>query len=110
MISVSGARLAFEIFDLAADERGGGLAPFGILGFGTRLPNPSSGDGVSIGSDGRLRCAGVCIFAFRTISWSGGMPMLSLANVKSPISRSWSFRKYATISALVRNFLPFGVW
>lgn len=77
MISVSDARLAFDSLDLAADDDdddedddcgGGGLAPFGIFGFGTRLPRTSSAAGVSGGNDGRLRWAGVCTFALRTIS------------------------------------------
>lgn len=75
--------------DLLLFGVGGGLAPFGNLGFGVRFPKPKLGSGVlkSRKFVERFFCDGVCIFALRTISCSADMPILSLANVKSRMSR-----------------------
>lgn len=49
-------------------DGGGGLAPFGIFGFGTRFPS-TSGVGIASGTaTGGRFCDGVCTLALRTIS------------------------------------------
>lgn len=52
-------KLTLDLF--CADVDGGGLAPFGIFGLGTRLPKPNAGLGVPISRKltGRTFCDGV---------------------------------------------------